>query len=138
MSDNVKPITMSAEMLDAIRGVLSRQPEHVSKNSKLLLAEVDALRARVAELEAALADERKHAAFGARAFEAFWCDGEPGDLDAGDLQRMALDCGLLRHVDASDGPGPHCEWCEDDMGAGDECSCLKPTTDRRAKEDASE
>lgn len=61
MSDNVKPITMSAEMLDAIRGMLARNPEHVSKNSKLLLAEVDALRARVAELEAALADERKHA-----------------------------------------------------------------------------
>lgn len=59
MSDNVKPITMSAEMLDAIRGMLARNPEHVSKNSKLLLAEVDALRARVAELEAALADERK-------------------------------------------------------------------------------
>lgn len=59
MSDNVKPITMSAEMLDAIRGMLARNPEHVSKNSKLLLAEVDALRARVAELEAKLADERK-------------------------------------------------------------------------------
>jgi len=57
----VKPLTMTDERLAAIRFVLGREPEHVQKSAKGLLAEVDALRAALAAAEAKLADERKHA-----------------------------------------------------------------------------
>lgn len=56
-----KPLTMTDERLAAIRFVLGREPEHVQKNAKALMAEVDALRAALADAEDKLAEERKHA-----------------------------------------------------------------------------
>ena len=124
-----KPLTMTEQQEAVIRHESDDDRDTAQAHRSLLLAEVDALRA-------AIADERKHADFGSRVFELFWCDGEPGDLDGGEIQAMAIESGLLRRVDASDGPGPHCEWCEDESGAGVECSCLMPTMARRAKEAA--
>lgn len=64
MSDNVKPITMSAEDEREDRFAAADKSGSGTCDPYRLecaWAEVDALRARVAELEAALADERKHA-----------------------------------------------------------------------------
>jgi hypothetical protein len=82
----VKPLTMTDERLAAIRFVLGREPEHVQKNAKGLLAEVDALRAALAAAEAKLADERKHADALKEGLAA--CVGERATFYAGQSQTV--------------------------------------------------
>lgn len=86
--------------------------------------ETDALLAHVEAL-------REWAHFGAMAFEAFWADGEPGDLDAGELQEWAVMVGLLRRRTADDAERLCADGCDWESGNGnlplDECSCLFPT-----------
>ena len=69
---------MTPETLNAIRWVLERESGRVHKNAKALLAEVDALRAALADerkqLTAALEDERKHADELAGALEEYVTD----------------------------------------------------------------
>ena len=85
-------------------------------------------------LEARLALAEKWAAFGSDCFDAFWCDGEPGDLDAGDMQERALSHGLLRHRTEGDNTlNPdadncceHCPCVTEDAPPS-ECECLFPT-----------
>lgn len=85
-------------------------------------SERDALRSEVERL-------RPWATFGASAFEDFWHDAEPGDLDAGDLQDSAIKAGLLRRrteADAGKTCGGEC-GCEWEEGRSvDECECLFP------------
>ena len=59
----------------------------------------------------------------------FWlqANGEPGDIEGGDAQEHAVECGLLRRWQPEDGPGPHCDACEDTEGEPGSCSCLFPT-----------
>ncbi len=110
--------------------IIAQRRDGQTPKAMLLAAERERDEAR-AELLAA----RKHAEFGSGAFESFWNDAEPRELDEADLQALALECGLLRRMDAKDGPGPHCEACEDSEGTGVECSCLIPTMKPfRAKE----
>ena len=97
-------------------------------------AELDAERAAHAETKARLALAEKWAAFGSACFDAFWSDGDPCDLDAGDTQERALAHGVLRHrtegddtldVDANNCCG-FCP-CVTDNAPLSECECLFPT-----------
>ena len=99
-----------------------------------LRAELDAERAAHAETKSRLALAEKWAAFGSACFDAFWSDGDPCDLDAGDTQERALAHGVLRHrtegddtldVDANNCCG-FCP-CVTDNAPLSECECLFPT-----------
>ena len=88
----------------------------------------------IASLNARLALAEKWAAFGSACFDAFWSDGDPCDLDAGDTQERALAHGVLRHrtegddtldVDANNCCG-FCP-CVTDNAPLSECECLFPT-----------
>ena len=67
-----------------------------------------------------MSTEGAFAAFGQWCFEEFWSDGEPGDLDASDLQEKAVEFGLLRKRKLGD-ERCSCDEIEDD------CECLFPT-----------
>ena len=84
----------------------------------------DVLRALVARCEAADA----YARFGDEVFDQFWSQGEPGDIEGGDLQEIALKCGLLARTADVDAGATHSEWCEFNTDSGAEgCDCFAPT-----------
>ncbi len=86
-----------------------------------LYDELTALRERVKTLE-------PYARFGSKAFEFFWHDAEPGDVDASDAQEMAVQAGLLRRRAPEDIGLSCCEYCDWQPGQPvEECSCLFPT-----------
>ena len=97
-------------------------------------AELDAERAAHEETKARLALAEKWAAFGSDCFDGFWYDGEPSDLDAGDMQELALSHGLLRHRTEGDNTldpdadscCEHCPCVTEDAPPS-ECECLFPT-----------
>lgn len=80
-----------------------------------------AVKARVAERFL------KWAEFGAWAFESFWQDGEPGDLEGGDLQERAMALGLLGRTAEHDAGATHAEDCEWQPGMpAEDCDCCIP------------
>lgn len=67
------------------------------------------------------------ARFGEAVFERFWGDGDPGDLEGGDLQEIARECGLLGRTAEVDAGATHAEGCEWQPGMpADECDCWSP------------
>lgn len=65
--------------------------------------------------------------FGAWAFEEFWHDSEPGDIDGTDAQEKAVECGLLARTSTCDAGATHAEECEWQPGMPDEeCCCYSP------------
>ena len=67
------------------------------------------------------------ARFGEAVFEQFWGDGEPGDMEGGDLQEIARECGLLGRTAEVDAGATHAEGCEWEAGMStDECDCWAP------------
>lgn len=88
---------------------------------------LDAANARIAELEAALVSADPWARFGDIVFERFWSDGLPGDLEGGDLQEIARDCGLLGRTAEVDAGATHAEGCGWEPGMPmDDCDCWAP------------
>ena len=88
-----------------------------------LSVDPDDLRAAIARIEAA----DPWARFGDAVFDRFWSDGEPGDVDGGDLQEIARDCGLLGRTAEVDAGATHAEGCEWQPGMdADECDCWAP------------
>ena len=66
--------------------------------------------------------------FGAWAFEFFWHDAEPGDVDASDAQEKAVEFGLLQRTSEADAGATHDELCEWEPGMPlDDCCCFTPT-----------
>lgn len=91
----------------------------------------DALRLALAASEARERTSARYAAFGEWAFEMFWNDAEPGDIDGGDAQEAAIKHGLLRRRE----DGDRYATCGGEMGCGwkdgdpvESCECLFPTT----------
>lgn len=67
------------------------------------------------------------AKFGAAIFERFWSDGEPGDIEGGDAQEIARECGLLGRTAEVDAGATHADGCEWQPGMPlDECDCWCP------------
>ena len=82
------------------------------------------VRAAIARIEAA----DPWARFGEAVFDAFWCDGDPGDIEGGDLQEIARECGLLCRADKAGENVEHGEWCEWEPGKPlSECECWFPS-----------
>ena len=130
------PHTMTAERFaHVVASILNGdQSNGYNADARLVLAELDAERSAHAETKARLALAEKWAAFGSACFDAFWSDGDPCDLDAGDTQERALAHGVLRHrtegddtldVDANNCCG-FCP-CVTDNAPLSECECLFPT-----------
>jgi hypothetical protein len=83
-------------------------------------------KAQAAASEALLAKYEKWARFGSSAFESFWHDGEPNDLDGGELQEMAVECGLLGRTEDNEDEGTtHAELCDWNGDRGS-CTCFVP------------
>jgi hypothetical protein len=76
---------MTVDRLAAIRWVLDREPEHVQKNAKALMAEVAALRA-------ALADERRDL-------------GIAIELLAQETRDLCPDCAAVDHINHAENCG---------------------------------
>ena len=84
--------------------------------------------ARIAELEAQVKQMCDFATFGGWAFEEYWSDGEPGDIDAGDAQEKAIECGLLGRTSEVDPNATHAEGCDySPVASASECCCFIPT-----------
>ena len=127
-----RPITSTERLLaelDAERAAheATRIGSYSAETMANMVEERDRLKARLALAE-------KWAAFGSACFDAFWSDGDPCDLDAGDTQERALEHGVLRHrtegddtldVDANNCCG-FCP-CVTDNAPLSECECLFPT-----------
>ena len=86
-------------------------------------------RVRAEEREACVMERLPWAEFGAWAFEYFWHDGEPGEIDAGDAQDAAERVGLLsrRREKLDDGYECHSECGWEPGQPVSECVCLFPT-----------
>lgn len=100
-----------------------RETIETLEGSVRLTGHADTVRAAIARIEAA----DRWARFGESVFETFWDDGNPGDVEGGDAQEIALACGLLRRRTESEAGascGDGCEWTEDDPL--DDCECLFP------------
>lgn len=68
------------------------------------------------------------AEFGSWAFDSYWSDGEPGDVDWADTQEKALALGLLTRRTEAQATYSCAEGCEWEAGKPfDECECLFPT-----------
>lgn len=98
----------------------------IAANSLVTMGRQDqatAVRDAIARIEAA----EPWARFGAAVFEKFWDDGYPGDVEGGDLQEIARDCGLLGRTAEVDAGAAHAEGCEWEPGMSpDECDCWAP------------
>lgn len=94
------------------------------------LTEAEALRAQIVASQAREVATARYAAFGAWAFEKFWHDAEPGDIDGGDAQEAAVRLGLLRRRTEYDTDSPCADFCtwEPSEGPVSDCECLFPTT----------
>lgn len=82
----------------------------------------------IVELTGQVARLQPWARFGAKAFDAFWGDGDPGDIDGSDAQEYAVEAGLLSRratADAGTSCSEYCEWTPD--RPLNECMCLFPT-----------
>jgi len=86
------------------------------------------LAAHDAEVRAkALRDVEPWARFGSWAFEMFWHDSEPGDIDAADAQERAVEFGLLARTSECDAGATHAEECDWQPGMPlSECCCVAP------------
>lgn len=107
-----------------------REPGQGSKEAATpsLPTDLVAARARIAELEAQVKQMRDFATFGGWAFEEYWSDGEPGDIDAGDAQEKAIECGLLGRTSEVDPNATHAEGCDySPVASASECCCFIPT-----------
>jgi hypothetical protein len=85
--------------------------------------------AGVAAEREATGSRAAYAGFGAWAFEQFWHDAEPGDIDAGDAQEAAIKYGLLRRRVEGDegatcGTEIGCDYSHGDPVS--KCECLFP------------
>ena len=93
-------------------------------------ASMDDVARRVDEcirLRAEIAAMRPYARFGSKCFEHFWSDGEPGDIEGGDAQEMAVKAGLIGRTSEVDAGATHAEWCEWTPEAPkSECDCYAP------------
>lgn len=68
------------------------------------------------------------ARFGDIVFGRFWNDGEPVDVEGGDLQEIARECGLLVRTAEVDSEATHADGCEWQPGMPmDDCDCWTPT-----------
>lgn len=93
---------------------------HLLQRDEWAASDRDALRAQVATL-------RPWALFGAWAFEEFWHDSEPGDIDGADAQEKAVECGLLARTSVCDAGATHAEGCDWQPGMpNEECCCYSP------------
>jgi hypothetical protein len=123
--------TMTDELLAEMRKIASTA--NPAWWVKLLLRELDAERDAHEETKARLALAEKWAAFGSDCFDAFWSDGDPCELDAGDMQERALAHGVLRHRTEGDNTldpdadscCEHCPCVTEDAPLS-ECECLFP------------
>lgn len=71
--------------------------------------------------------------FGQWAFELFWNDGEPGDVDQLDLQEKALKLGILTRRTAAQAGLSCADWCEWQPGQPlEDCECLFPVYSPRS------
>ena len=85
------------------------------------------------QAEAQVEADAKWAAFGAWAFENFWHDGEPGDIEGGDAQEAAVRFGLLGRTSEHDAGATHAEGCDFSPEAPPtECCCYTPLLAIRA------
>lgn len=114
---------------DSARIVAGRTSDGVTVDAGNVLSHILAIEA---ERDAALAQvgiASRYADFGSHMFEAFWKDGEPGDVDAEDAAEWATDAGLLARRAEKDAGAVCAEGCDWQEGQPlDECSCLFPTT----------
>jgi hypothetical protein len=58
------------------------------------------------------------ARFGAAMLTKWWDDGNPGDIDGGDAQDAAEQCGLWHQVERH-ADGVECEWCGNEGPCGE-------------------
>lgn len=115
--------------LDEARAKLEwlRQQIQYGEPWEVVCAALDSAATREQAAKAQGAREAAYAKFGAWAFEMFWHDGEPGDIDAADAQEKAAEFGLLGRTSEADAGATHAEECEWQPGMPlDECCCYTP------------
>lgn len=59
-----------------------------------------------------------YAAFGRALLPLWWDDGNPGDIDGGDVQDAAEKAGLWHHVERH-AEGVECDWCNNEEPCGE-------------------
>lgn len=80
----------------------------------------------IATLREQLAAREAAAAFGRAVFDDFWNEGDPGDLDGGQLQELAATYGMLsKHPVPEGGCGECCNCVGSGADTGDDC--FRPT-----------
>ena len=106
------------KLVDRLRGVIAYLHAHDMGEMANTIA------AAIARIESG----EPWSSFGEAVFDRFWGDGDPGDLEGGDLQEIARECGLLGRTADVDAGATHADGCEwqPGMDAG-ECDCWSPT-----------